>query len=65
MIQAIKIGMPTIGDYLESRLLTVSHTFDQKSQKAIRSDMTYSSPSMDKYGMLCAKVWTDESSIQK
>ena len=41
MIQAIKIGMPTIGDYLESRLLTVSHTFDQKSQKAIRSDMTY------------------------
>ena len=64
VIAATELGLPSMLEYLDSRLREVTHTFEQKTQKAIRRDKVFESPSMGEYGMLSTAIWAPEREIK-
>ena len=52
VIKATRLGLPSIGDYLESRLIKPEHIFESSTQHSIREKCLHWSPSMGFYGRM-------------
>ena len=64
IIGAIKIGLPSVGEYLESRLISLPHTFTSSTQKAIRADRLRETPGMGQYGMIRTEIMAPENEMK-
>ena len=66
IIEAIKRGLSSIGEYLDSRLIKASHSFSsQKAQYAIKSSEVMDSNSIGRYGAIDTTIWAPEKEIQQ
>lgn len=60
IIQAVKIGLPSVGEYLESRLMSAKHCFSSSTQRAIRADRLRETPGMGEYGLIRTQIMAPE-----
>ena len=54
VIKATKLGLPSIGEYLESRLIKPEHIFESSTQHSIKAKVRHWNPSMGYYGRMKA-----------
>ena len=63
LLKAISFGLSSVGSYMESRLMHVSHMFESYTGKAFKDKKVKESPSMGEYCSLVTPIWTQESVI--
>ena len=63
LIKAISFNLSSVGRYMESRLLKVSHMFESYTGKAFKDSKIKESPSMGEYCSLVTPIWTPEKEI--
>ena len=63
-IEATRLGSRCMSNYLDQRMRHVKHTFDSKTQRAIKKKELNESPAMGEYGSLCTGVWVPEQEIK-
>ena len=63
LIKAISFNLSSVGRYMESRLLKVSHMFESYTGKAFKDSVRKESPSMGEYCSLVTPIWTPEKEI--
>lgn len=64
VIEAVRIGLPSIGEYLESRMIKPHHCFESSTQYQIKKKVQKQTSSMGVYGLLKTKVWVKEDEIK-
>lgn len=64
IIKGIEEQLPTIGDYLDSRLQECNHTFADRTQPGFLDEKSKKSPAMHEYGIIKTEIWTQESNIK-
>ena len=52
IIKATRLGLPSIGDYLESRMIKPRHCFESSTQYSIKKSCLNDTPSMGEYGLI-------------
>ena len=52
VIEAVRQGLPSIGEYLESRMIKPTHCFQSSTQYQIKSKCLKETYSMGKYGYM-------------
>ena len=63
VIEATRLGLPSMKEYLDQRLKLVEHSFDSKTQQAIKASCIKSNHAMGEYGSLLTKIWVPEHEI--
>ena len=64
VIKATYLGIPSIGEYLESRMIKPLHCFESSTQHSIKNSRLNYTPSMGNYGRIVTKVWEPENNIK-
>ena len=63
LLEAIRISLPGIGDYLESLLLDADHVFQIKTQRSISPKMIRNSVAYGDYASINTTSWAPRSAI--
>ena len=63
VIEASKLYINNIGDYLDSRIMKVSHSFKTSTQHEIKSSRLRESPEYGEYGYSLCPLWVEESRV--
>ena len=65
VVKATGLGLTSIKEYLDHRLCSAEHTFNQKTENAIYSSQTKYCPAMEEYGLMYTNIWVPESDIRE
>ena len=65
LIRATQISLPSIGNYMESRLQHVDDWMFSKTQNQIRSKVTKHCPGMGTYGFIKIPIWVPEDQLKQ
>jgi len=65
VIQGIKLALPSIGDYLNSRLISVNQSFASGAHRAIKKNRIRKTPVSGEYGYLNTSIWAPENEMKK
>ena len=52
IVEATKLGLPSMKEYFELRLKNVEHSFDSKTQKGLKASRLIANPNMGYYSSL-------------
>ena len=63
IINAVEISLPSIGAYLDSRLIKVEHSFESKTQHAIKEESQRNVAALGDYGICEVDIWAPEGYI--
>ena len=64
VIEATRLGLPSMREYFDARLKNIEHFFQSKTQPGIKKDLIKKTPGMGEYGCLHAEIWVPESTIK-
>ena len=64
VIAATRLGLESLREYLETRMMRVDHCFPNNTQHDIDSDHLFENPAMNEYGRLKTQIWKSEKVIQ-
>ena len=65
VIEAIRVELPSIGSYLDSRIVHVPHLFQSMTQPEIRESCIRETPAMGEYGYTRANIWFPEQDVKQ
>ena len=64
VIEATRLGLPSMKEYLDQRLKHIEHSFDSKTHNQIKKSCKKENFAMGEYGSLLTEIWVPEHKIK-